>query len=146
MVYFSKMIWWCYFPEIYPVFGFLPDFPDLRIFWNFSIFFNFSLISLEKVWYNCKIWYEDFIFRKYFCFFLINFFYFPNLKFTLLRKIYVLFLCQVYFSAKSSCLLKCSSLSFLTIKKHPKLMVIILIHIISGSNGFFLQFLAIVST
>ena len=56
MVYFSNMMRWFYFPEIYPVSGFFPDISGFLL--NFQI-------SSQNEWVTSHIWYDEFLFRKF---------------------------------------------------------------------------------
>ena len=59
MVYFSKMIWWIYFPEIHPVSEFFRIFPDFSGFFRiFRIFFkssNFVILFRDYVIYRLHV-------------------------------------------------------------------------------------------
>ena len=53
LAYFSNMIWWSIFPEMYPVSGFLES----------SDLYNVDPVSTEIRWYISQLWYADFLIR-----------------------------------------------------------------------------------
>ena len=50
MIYFSHMIWWFPFPDIFP---------------DFSRFSLNLQVSLQNGWFTSHVWYDDFVFRKF---------------------------------------------------------------------------------